>query len=705
MIPNYGILTEFFSSVTNIIPPFELKILNIKEPLFGKLGTFLLWQLYNKNLNILFNNRNGELFQVDKNFSFQIIRIIELVMDKFNKLSKDQNNFENISTIYRLIFNNLYDQLLRVKGLTIDQLEYVRSIILEQLCNINSYDTYRIFFYLNIRSPKLSNYIIKRVTSFIVKSNTFFNDFYNTIGPTTNEIVGFDLRKYLNFGLLTYDYILGRESNQYNSSDFSGGSSSSSISSSGYDGSKNNNKKYITQFDTILKELIKQLSFNICTNVSNRDRIVKGKDFFNLSLNADLKFSLDIGRKDLFWELLDWIEQYMIKNENLMRYQVYQFDSPYESLLPTSTIFSNVNIIKKELPSPTTTTETTTIESTFLKIDNFEKPIPNESTTKVYWNLDKLVEEFKPITKLINSFNYSDEVLDSVCRVMNVNEIQRFIQYNFFEPFFQNEIYSYSVFMNREDLMSFLLNNFDIEVDFPLFQASVEYSQYLEYLSNVKQKWLESRYSQFPSVLLDSFLEYICKEKNITTYNEFIQNDNLQIRKQVIKETIEILISHVLSGTDDDDVEDPNQDFSCIIKNQKHKVLLMQSIIEQSDTQLYFKSALDQVLLESKEDRKNDEINNPFIENLKNPFLLSFIKGDIKTCNIILKYFPNQFKITKDSITETLVMEKINIIKYYYKVDNCKNLINNFKNDNNLLKHLKNQLSNHPIYKYHLTWL
>ncbi|KAM9946591.1 hypothetical protein ACTFIT_004908 [Dictyostelium discoideum] len=412
-----------------------------------------------------------------------------------------------------------------------------------------------------------------------------------------------------------------------------------------------NNKKYKTQFDAILKELIKQLSLDICTNVSNRDRIVKGKDFFNHSLNVDLKFSLDI---------------------------FYLFNSPYESLLPNGTIFSNVNIIKKELQSKELTTETTeaAIESSFLKIDNFEKPIPNESTIKIGWNSDKLIEPFKPISKLINSFKFSDEVIVSICKVMNVNEIQRFIQYNFFESFFQNEIYKYSVFMNRDDIMPFLLNNYNIEADFPYFHPSSDYSQYLECkfifenhfekvknISNLNQKWIESRYLQFPLILLNSFLKYICKEKNITTYNQFIQNDNLQIRKQI------------------------------------------QSIIEQSDTQVYFKSALDQVLLKSKEDRKNDEINSPFIENNKNPFIESFIHGDIKTCDIILKYYPNQFKITKDSITETLKMENIHIIKYYYKVDNCKNLINNFKNDNNLLKHLKNELSKHPIYKYHLTWL
>ncbi|KAM9977501.1 hypothetical protein ACTFIR_011368 [Dictyostelium discoideum] len=350
-----------------------------------------------------------------------------------------------------------------------------------------------------------------------------------------------------------------------------------SSSISGDDGSNYNNKNYITQVDTILRELFQQLSFNICTNVSNRDELVDGKDFFNHSLNADLKFSLDIGKKDLFWEFLDWIEQYMIKNENLMKHQVYQFDSPYESLLPTSTIFSNVNIIKKELPSPPTTT---TIESTFLKIDNFEKPIPNELTIKVTWNSDKLIEPFKPISKLINSFKFSDSVMGSIS----------------------------------------------------------------------------------------------------------------------IKKIIEILIDQFSPSANDDD-ENPDQNFASIIKN--NRVSFIQSNIEQPDTQLNFKSALDQILLKSKE----DEINSPFIENIKNPFLQSFIFGDIKTCNLILKYYPNQFKITKDSITETLKMQNIHIIKYYYKVDNCKNLINNFKNDNNLLKHLKNELSKHPTYKYHLTWL
>ncbi|KAM9982091.1 hypothetical protein ACTFIY_004409 [Dictyostelium cf. discoideum] len=728
MIPNYDILTEFLTSVTNIIPPFELKISNIKEPLFGKLGTFLLWQLFKKNFNIIelllnsFDNfnfihqpeqmsamidrerclffRSGDILQVDKKFSFQIIRIIELVMDKFNQITKDQINIENISTTtYRLILNNLYDQILRVKGLTIDQLEYIRSIIPEQLFNNNNgFQTYRIFFYLNIRSSKLTNYIIKRpgITEFIENPTALSNYFYNTIEPITNEIIGFDLRKYLNFELLTYDYILGRELNQY-CSDCSGCGSSRNCSSGGDDGSKNNNKMYKTKVDIVLKELIKQLSFNICTNVSNRDSIVKGKDFFNHSLNADLKFSLDIGRKDLFWELLDWIEQYMNENENLMKHQVYQFNSPYESLLPTGTI------------------------------DNFEKPIPNESTIKVYWNSDKLIEPFKPILKVINSFKYSDDVMNSICKVMNVNEIQRFIQYNFFVSFFQNEIYKYSSFKNRDDLMSFLLNNYDIDVDFPLFQPNREYSQYLEckfifenHFEKVKnilklkvdQKWFKSRFLQFPSVLLDNFCKYICKENNITTYNQFIQNDSLQIRKQIIKETIGILIEQFLSDDNedddddnDDDDEDPNQNFAFVITNQNHKVSLIQSIIEQPDTQLYFKSALDQVLLELKKDIKNYEINSPSIENLKNPFLQAFIKGDIKTCNLILQYYPNQFKITNNSITETLQMQNIHIIKYYYKVDNCKNLINNFKNDNNLLKHLKKELSNHPTYKYHLTWL
>ncbi|KAM9959901.1 hypothetical protein ACTFIW_009064 [Dictyostelium discoideum] len=55
MILDYIILTEFFSSVINVIPPFELKISNIDDLLFSpeKLGTFLIHQLYNKNFNIM----------------------------------------------------------------------------------------------------------------------------------------------------------------------------------------------------------------------------------------------------------------------------------------------------------------------------------------------------------------------------------------------------------------------------------------------------------------------------------------------------------------------------------------------------------------------------------------------------------------------------------------------------------------------------
>ncbi|EAL68644.1 hypothetical protein DDB_G0277653 [Dictyostelium discoideum AX4] len=735
---NYEILMEFFSSVTDIISPLDLKISNLEDFMMARLSLMLFNSLTKNNLNVFqlllnsfdkFNFLNGvvvemnkllnkekilfgsdgKIIQLDNKYINQLIKSIEMAVEKYNKFISEP--IENGVESFSIILNHLYDQLIRIKGISVDQLDYIRSIIPQQLLAFK-WDVYRIFFYLNIRSRKLTKYILSRPrVSLFTEGNRNHSPLYNVY--TSEGSYTLDLRKYLKLDLFTYDYILGREN------------TSSSGSGGAYENNNNNNnKKFINQFDTILKELIKQLSLDICTDVSNIDEILDGEDFFMVSFNKDLKYSLDIGRKDLFWELLDWIQQYMIKNENLMRYQVYQFNSPYESLLPTSTIFSKVKII--ELPPPTTTTTatvkaketTTTIGSRILKIDNFENPITNESSVKIGWNENKLIEPFKPMSKLINSFKFQREVIRSICRVMNVNEIQRFIQHNFFVSNFHILIYSCAVYNNRDDIMSFLLNNYNIKFNtFPIFsEEEKKHSQYLECkfilenhfekvknISKLKLEWRERRDLQFPLVLLNAFVFFLCNQFNISTYNKFIQNEDLEIRKQAIKETIKTLMG--VHDEDENETYNLNENFVSVIKEENHKVLLIKSIIEQSDTQLYFKSALDQVLLEIIKKRKTDEINSPLIEYCGNSFSQAFFNGDIKTCNLILKYYPNQFKINKDSITEALQLQNIHIIKYYYKVENCKNLINNFKNDNNLLKHLKNELSKHPIYKYHLTWL
>ncbi|KAM9955172.1 hypothetical protein ACTFIW_000910 [Dictyostelium discoideum] len=723
---NYEILMEFFSSVTDVISPLDLKISNLEDFIMERLNLLLFKSLTKNNLNVFqlllnsfdkFNFSNGEvvemnkllnkekilfasdgkIIQHDNKYINQLIKSIEMAVEKYNKFIVEP--IENGVESFSIFINYLYDQLIRIKGIPVDQLDYIRSIIPDQLLAFK-WDVYRIFFYLNIRSPKLTKYILTRPrVSLFTEGNRNHSPLYNVY--TSEGSYTLDLRKYLKLDLFTYDYILGREN-----------ASSCGSGSSAYENNNNNNnnKKFITQFDTILKELIKQLSFDLCADVSNIDEILDGEDFFMISFNKDLKYSLDIGRKDLFWELLDWIQQYMIKNENIMKYQVYQFNSPYESLLPTSSLFSNV-----ELPPPT---KTTTIESRILKIDNFEKPIPNESSVKIGWNENKLIEPFKPISKLINSFKFQREVIKSICRVMNVNEIQRFIQYNFFVSNFHILIYSCAVYNNRDDLMSFLLNNYNIKFNsFPIFsEEEKKHSQYLECkfilenrfekvknISKLKLEWRERRDLQFPLVLLNGFVFYLCNQFNISTYNQFIQNDDLEIRKQAIKETIKTLMG--VHDEDENETYNLNENFTSVIKEENHKVSIIKSIIEQSDTQLYFKSALDQVLLEIKVKRITYKTNSQSTDYSENPFSQAFINGDIKTCNLILKYYPNQFKINKDSITEALQMENIHIIKYYYKVDNCKNLINNFKNDNNLLKHLKNELSKHPIYKYHLNWL
>ncbi|EAL60611.1 hypothetical protein DDB_G0293598 [Dictyostelium discoideum AX4] len=67
-----------------------------------------------------------------------------------------------------------------------------------------------------------------------------------------------------------------------------------------------------------------------------------------------------------------------------------------------------------------------------------------------------------------------------------------------------------------------------------------------------------------------------------------------------------------------------------------------------------------------------------------NFFTESFIRGDILMCDLFLKFYPFQFKITNDLISSAINKNKTNIIKYY-----CENGI---IKSNNQLDHLNNQL-------------
>ncbi|KAK5581860.1 hypothetical protein RB653_003440 [Dictyostelium firmibasis] len=83
-----------------------------------------------------------------------------------------------------------------------------------------------------------------------------------------------------------------------------------------------------------------------------------------------------------------------------------------------------------------------------------------------------------------------------------------------------------------------------------------------------------------------------------------------------------------------------------------------------------------------------DEIS----KSSENFFTKSFIRGDILMCDLFLKHFPNQFKITNDLITLAINSNKINIIKYYCENGTIKS--------NHQLDHLGNQLKDHMDYKF-----
>ncbi|EAL63450.1 hypothetical protein DDB_G0288049 [Dictyostelium discoideum AX4] len=111
------------------------------------------------------------------------------------------------------------------------------------------------------------------------------------------------------------------------------------------------------------------------------------------------------------------------------------------------------------------------------------------------------------------------------------------------------------------------------------------------------------------------------------------------------------------------------------------------------------------ISLKINQENKFKQLEKFYIEEMDNPFLKGFVNGEIKYCELVKKYYPNQFKITKSSIIKAISFDNIHIIKYYYQEKNYIGLNNSFKSDIQLFEFLILELKNHQDYKLHLEWL
>ncbi|KAM9964003.1 hypothetical protein ACTFIW_005644 [Dictyostelium discoideum] len=598
--------------------------------------------LFSKELNLFHNDI--ELIDFD-----ELYRLIEFIINKFLKTGSKRGSRHSESACE--IMNYLYQMLLQRELVTPKQVVKVN-----QLLQLNSvpikHSLFNAFYYLQIRSPKFTKYILSRpgFDSFFdinyeesYSCSIDYSEGVNHLGQH-----GFDLVNYLDSDCFTFDYVLGT----------------------------NENGDYSTPFDQVLYQLVYQLSHSIINEFDIID------DFTSLSMNADLEYCLDIRRVDLFFKQLEFINK-QIQQTNLVDYE-YQdenptfpiqesiLNSPSDNLLPTSELFLN-----RELPPI--------------------PPIPQFKTINS--------EILFPLARCYNTLKISNSVLDLALIIMDVDEIQKLIEWNWYRTDFVFSIFSKSMFWSKFDVSQHLFTNYKIKIfSLPHHSMTSHYSYLLElnYLFNnhfekvknphlFKIDSLKSDSLDFPTFLTTYLIDYLSR-CDIGEYEKFM---DITTREDLLN-----ILIYIIYADYGINIEADNINFSL----DRKKIIV--PIIESKECQeiiqrVYnnFKTKNDEIIINKTEQQIKD-----YPTQGDNMFTLGFIAGDIAICQLILKHYPNLFKITQYALAMAIGADKIHIIKFYYH-NNNDNLIINLKDDQSSVDYLKSELLNHQDYKFDIDWL
>ncbi|KAM9980074.1 hypothetical protein ACTFIZ_006318 [Dictyostelium cf. discoideum] len=601
--------------------------------------------LFSKDLNIFHNDR--EL--IDFN---ELYRLIELIINKFligGGSSGGGSSGERESACG--IINYLYQMLLQRELVT--PKEVIKFYQLIQLHSVSiKHSLFNAFYYLQIRSPKFIKYILSRpgLDSFfqINYEESYSCSIDYSEGVNNFNQHGFDLIRHLNYDCFTFDYVLGT----------------------------NENGDYKIPFDQVLYQLVYQLSHSIINEIDIVD------DFTSLSMNADLEYCLDIRRVDLFFKQLEFISK-QIQRTNLDDYQ-YQdenlsfpiqesiINSPSCNLLATSELFLN-----REQP-----------------------PIPPMPQSKSFNS-----EIPFPLARYHNTLKISNPVLDLALIVMDVNEIQKFIEWNWYRTDFIDLIFSKSLFWSKFDVTQHLLSNYKIEIfSLPhhsmashynyLFEFNYFINNHFERVKNPNLFKIDSLVSiglEFPKVIGSYLIDYLSR-CDTHEYQKFM---NITTREEFLNILIFIIYDEYCKN-----IQPDNTIFSLDRKN------LIVPIIESKECQEIIQRVYDKFKIKINENiiNQTEQQIKDYSTQCDNMFICGFIVGDIIICQLILKHYPNLFRITPYALTMAIKADKIHIIKFYYH-NNNDNLIINLKDDQSLLDHLKSELLNHQDYKFDISWL
>ncbi|KAM9998343.1 hypothetical protein ACTFIY_008011 [Dictyostelium cf. discoideum] len=558
----------------------------------------------------------------------ELYRLIEFIINKFLICSSGHVTKGSDSKI----INYLYQILIKMELVTPNQV--IKAYQLLQLSSISiEHSLFNAFYYLQIRSAKFTKYILSRpgIYRFL---KIFRGKLYNS-SIDYSELVkyydqrGYNLANYLDPDCFTFEYVLGT----------------------------NENGDYNTPFDQVLYQLVYQLIYQLSHNIINKIHIIY--DFASLSMNADLEYCLDIRRVHLFFKQLEFInKQIQQTNQDDYEYQdenptfptrFFVLNSPSNYLLPTSELFLN-----REQP-----------------------PIPPMPQSKPFNS-----EIPFPLARYYNTLKISNSVLDSALIVMNVDEIQKFIEWNCYENIVP--IFLKSIFWSKFDVTQHLLTNYKIEIfSLPHHSMTSSYDYRLEFnyfISNHFERVKNPNLFKIDSLMfyrLD-FLAFI--DTNLTDYlstydigeyqkfmyiktrEEFLNNLIFEIYEKFGKKEKEI------GGSIE--YEEKFESIALIFESKE-----CQEIIQRAYDK--FKVKNDEIIINKTEQQIKDYSTQP-----DNMFTRGFIFA----------------------LTMAIKADKIHIIKFYYH-NNNDNLIINLKDDQSLLDHLKSELLNHQDYKFVINWL
>ncbi|KAN0029296.1 hypothetical protein ACTFIV_011185 [Dictyostelium citrinum] len=650
-LPNEIILDSLFDLDLKLLELLlnSLDALEFKHVDYDRLDS-IEKNLYSKELTIFHND--PELIDFKELYRLMEFIINKFIVNKRNiKASSDVTKTNNEIESAIELLNYLYQMLLQREFVTPKQVTQAYQLF--QLHSVPvEHSLFNAFYYLQIRSPKFTKYMLSRpgIDSFFEIN---FENSYNCSTDYSEGINhfnqhGFELGNHLKIESFTFDYVLGA----------------------------NEKGDYNIPFDQVLYQLVFQLSHSLIDNIEIID------DFISLSFNADLEYCLDIRRVDLFFRQLEFIKRqieptnadgYEYRDENQsFPFQDYVYNSPATNLLPTSELFSN-----REQP-----------------------PMPPMPQSKV-WNSEIPF----PSLRYFNTFKISNSVLDLAMIVMDVDEIQKLIEWNWHKTTFQSAIFSKSIFWSKFDVTEHMLKNYKIPIfSLPHLLMTTHYSYLLEFNYFIKNHFelvqnpnlfkidlLKFDNSTFPIVLTTNLIDYLTR-CSIDEYRSFM---DIKYREMILDSLIYIVRADYGKNVavDDDYFSQNREDLIVPLIESKESQEMLQRVYDR------FKIKNDEMTIAETQQQIKD-----YSSQNDNMFTNGFIVGDITICQLILKHYPNLFKITQHAITMAIKADKIHIIKFYYH-NNNNNLIINLKDDKPLLDHLKSELLNHQDYKFDINWL